>query len=587
MTRSDDSRPRIGAAMAAGLTILGVLILIAIIVPMTPLWDAATKLTPDASLPPSVAHPLGTDDFGRDNVARALAATRLTLLMTLSATAVSIVGGVIAGVGVWLLPARPRQAVLRLIDTGAAYPALIFALVIASILGSSAQSAVIAIGLAGIPSFARLMSNLTAGISTREYVATARFLGVGPLRIALRHVLPNMAEPLLVLSATVFALSLVELSALSFIGLGVQSPEFDFGRILNDSLTAMYVQPYQAVAASVLIVLTGLSAMLIGDALAARANPRSLMKFRRIPQPPSARVTSVVSPDAELPDAALTGAVPPSAAAAAAGPLVRVSGLSIRVPQGAELVRDVSFEIEHGQVVALVGESGSGKSLTAMAIAGLQAEGLETVAEELSFAGMDMLRKPRRQRLAREMAIVYQDPGTTFNPAMRMGPQLTEVLRVYHGMRGPEYRSTMTRALETVGIDDAPRRMKQRPHEFSGGMRQRAMIAAAMSTHARLLIADEPTTALDVTVQLQVLRQIRRAHQREHMSMLFISHDLSVVQEISDLVLVMKDGEIVERLTAGELRRREVTHPYTQRLLAAVPALSAATRDAMADREET
>lgn len=452
MTRNAPTRPRLGVAMTAGIVILSALVVVAIIVPMTPLWQAATTLTPNASLPLSAAHPLGTDNFGRDNFARALAATRLTLLVTLSATAISIGGGVIAGVGVWLLSPRPRQAALRLIKTGAAYPSLIFALVIASILGSSASSAVIAIGFVGIPAFARLMSNLTAGISTREYVATARFLGVSPLRIATRHVLPNVAEPLLVLSATVFALCLVELSALSFIGLRVQSPEFDFGRLLNDSPTAMYVQPYQAVGASALIILTGLSAMLIGDALAARANPRSQVKHRLAPQQPSSEVTSSVGDDRDVeagPSNVDSAGASPDAGPAE-GPIVRVAGLSVRAPNGAELVRDVSFDIAHGQVVALVGESGSGKSLTAMVIAGLQAEGLETAAHELSFAGMDMLRKPRRRRLAREMAIVYQDSGTTFNPAMRMGSQLTEV---FHAPSSPYTQQLLASVPGSPGFD--------------------------------------------------------------------------------------------------------------------------------------
>ena len=570
---------RPSGVMWTGLGLFIALIIIAIIAPMT-MMTQATALTSDASLPPSAAHWLGTDDFGRDNAARALVATRLTLIMTVTATAVSIVGGLIVGVGVWLMPRRPREICLRLVDTAAAYPALIFALVIASILKSNATSAVIAIGLAGIPAFARLMSNLAAGISAREYVTTARLLGVSPLRIAMRHVLPNMAEPLLILTATVFALTLVDLSALSFVGLGVQSPQFDFGRLLNDSLDAMYVQPFQAVGASLLIVITGLAAMLVGDALAARANPRLATQGgnraqQRITKP-SAHITTapvVLSEAGEAPEPA-------------PAPLVRVENLTVSTVAGKELVKGVSFTVEPGQVVALVGESGSGKSLTAMSVAGLQAEGLVMQADELSFAGMDMLGKLQRERLAREMAIIYQDPGSTFNPAMRIGTQLTEVLRTHYGFTRKAARDRMTEALEGVGIHEASRRMKQRPHEFSGGMRQRAMIAAAMSSHANLLIADEPTTALDVTVQLQVLRQLRAANRKDGMGMLFISHDLGVVEALSDVVLVMKDGLIIERLTGEQLAKGEVEHPYTQRLLAAVPKLSDHTMSALSTRQE-
>ena len=560
-------RSHLGFSMWAGMSLFFILIVIAIVAPMT-LSGSATQLTQDASLPPSAAHWLGTDDFGRDNAARALVATRLTLIMTATATAISIFGGVAVGVGVWLMPRRPREACLRVIDTAAAYPSLIFAIVVASILSSSAPSAVVAIGLAGIPGFARLMSNLAASISAREYVTTARLLGVSPLRIATRHVLPNIAEPLLILTATVFALSLVDLSALSFVGLGVQSPEFDYGRLLNDSLGAMYVQPFQSVGASILIVATGLAAMLIGDALAGRANPRLHgQKFRR---------KSVAGARRSV-HGTTAGSTDDKA-------LVRVKDLHVSTTSGFSLVRGVSVSIEPGQVVALVGESGSGKSLTAMSIAGLQAEGVVSEATELSFGEMDMLGKLDRQRLAREMSIIYQDPGSTFNPAMRIGTQLTEVLRTHYSMSRKRSRAVIGDALESVGIDESRRRMKQRPHEFSGGMRQRAMIAAAMSTNAKLLIADEPTTALDVTVQLQVLRQLRRAHREDQMAMLFISHDLGVVQAISDVVLVMKDGEIIERLTAEQLRCGEVQHPYTQKLLDSVPNLSEETVAAMAAR---
>ncbi|MDO5744151.1 MAG: dipeptide/oligopeptide/nickel ABC transporter permease/ATP-binding protein [Micrococcaceae bacterium] len=555
---------RLGASMWAGIVLFLILVIIAVVAPIT-LSGPATQLTQNASLPPSAEHWLGTDDFGRDNAARALVATRLTLIMTATATVISIGGGVIVGVGVWLMPRRPREACLRIIDTAAAYPSLIFAIVVASILTSNATSAVVAIGLAGIPAFARLMSNLAAGISAREYVTTARLLGVSPLRIATRHVLPNISEPLLILTATVFALSLVDLSALSFVGLGVQSPEFDYGRLLNDSLSAMYVQPFQSVGVSVLIVATGLAAMLVGDALAGRSNPRLQgQQFRRGKKPSSAP-----KQQAEIGGAGSETAI------------VRVEDLRVSTNSGYPLVKGVSFSIEPGQVVALVGESGSGKSLTAMSIAGLPAEGLVLEAEELSFGGMNMLGKLDRQRLSREMAIIYQDPGSTFNPAMRMGTQLTEVLRTHYGMSRRRSRDLIGNALENVGIDESRRRMKQRPHEFSGGMRQRAMIAAAMSTEAKLLIADEPTTALDVTVQLQVLQQLRRAHREDNMAMLFISHDLGVVQEISDIVLVMKDGEIIERLTADQLRRGQVEHPYTQKLLDSVPKLSQETVAAM------
>jgi peptide/nickel transport system permease protein len=550
MTSRFRSREFWTPAMVTGAVLMIALILIAGIAPLT-LKQAAEQLTPNAAQGPSAAHWLGTDDFGRDLLARALVATRLTLLMTAGAAAITVLAGVVIGLGIWLSGRRVREAALRVLETAVAYPSLIFALVIAAVLEPGVSSAVIAIGIAGIPGFARITANLASAVSSSEYVVTARLLGVSPVRIAVRHMLPNMAEPLLILAATVFALSLVEISALSFIGLGVQSPEYDFGRLLNDSLGALYTQPVEAVGPSIMIALTGLSVMLIGDALAAHADPRAKRRFfRRVLQ----RNRTVAVPVED-------------------GALVRVENLRISIPGRQELVKGVSFTIHPGEVVALVGESGSGKSLTAMAIAGLPSEDLAVNADLLRVADMNMLAEPNQSRLAKEISIVYQDPGTTFNPSLRMGSQLTEVLRTHLGMGGTKARKVITEALAAVNITEPAKRLRQHPHELSGGMRQRAMIAASIVTSPTLIVADEPTTALDVTVQAEVLRQFRRIHREQGTAMLFISHDLGVVEALCDTILVMKSGEIVERLTSGQLAARNVHHPYTKALLAAIPVL--------------
>ncbi|WP_246528045.1 dipeptide/oligopeptide/nickel ABC transporter permease/ATP-binding protein [Pseudarthrobacter albicanus] len=536
--------------MITGAALLAALILIAVIAPLT-MTQAAEQLTPNAALGPSAEHWLGTDDFGRDLLARALVATRLTLLMTAGAAAVSVVSGVVIGLAIWLSGRRVREVALRILETAVAYPSLIFALVIAAVLEPGVSSAVIAIGIAGIPGFARITANLASSVSSSEYVVTARLLGVSPVRIAARHMLPNMAEPLLILSATVFALSLVEISALSFIGLGVQSPQYDFGRLLNDSLGALYTQPVEAVGPSVMIALTGLSVMLIGDALAAHADPRAKRSFfRRVLQ--RNRTITVPAGDTAL---------------------VRAENLRISIPGGPQLVKGITLAINPGEVVALVGESGSGKSLTAMAIAGLPSEDLAVEADLLRVGEMNMLAAPDQSRLARDISIVYQDPGTTFNPSLRMGSQLTEVLRTHLGLGGTKARKAIIDALTSVNITEPAHRLRQHPHELSGGMRQRAMIAASIVTSPKLIVADEPTTALDVTVQAEVLRQFRRIHREQGTAMLFISHDLAVVEALCDTILVMKSGEIVERLTSAQLAARDVHHPYTKALLAAIPTL--------------
>ena len=539
--------------MVIGVVLMALLVLTAIIAPLF-LTDAANELSENRALAPSSEHLLGTNDFGQDNLARVLVATRLTLVMTVLATLLSVAGGLVAGVAIWLAPTKVRQWCLRLLETAVAYPTLITALVIAAILLPGAGTAVIALGVAGMPGFARVTANLAQQVTNSEYFTTAKFLGVGPLRLATRHMIPGMAEPLLILSTTLFSSTLMEISALSFVGLGVQPPQYDLGSLLNDSLDALYTQPIEALGPAVMIILAAVGAMLIGDALAAHANPRTGRAWRR-----SRRGAKSAPANAQTDTA-----------------LVRVEDLRVNyLSQGqpTELVHGIDLHIQPGEILGIVGESGSGKSLTAMSIAGLAADDLSVQARALTVAHLDMLGSPPAARLAQQIGIVYQDPGSTFTPSRTMGPQLTEVLRTHQGASRAQAREAIIQALGKVGITRPAARLRQYPHELSGGMRQRAMIASTLATGPALLIADEPTTALDVTVQIEVLRQFRRLREEYGTAILFISHDIGVVQELCDRVLVMRKGSIVEELSPQQISSRQVSHPYTRQLLDAVPVL--------------
>lgn len=538
--------------LVVGLGGLALLVLVAVVAPMF-LTERAENLGADVGVPPGAAHWLGTDDYGRDMLARTLVATRLTMIMTVLATAMSIVGGALIGTAVWLMPRRPRELCLRVIEVSVSYPSLIIALILASILGRSVVAAVVAIGVAGIPSFARLTANLASTVSRMDYVSTARLLGVRPHAIITRHLLPNIAEPLLVLMATNFAHALIELSGLSFIGLGVQPPKYDYGFLLNAGLSALQTEPWQALGPAVAIVFAGLMAMMVGDGLAAASDPRQHRVLTR----------------------KAASEAPPHAAGLVTGPrtLLTVDNLSVGPVGGDAIVREVSFTIGEGEVVGVVGESGSGKSLTAMAVAGLLADGLESRSAALTLGDLDLAHRPDLRRMATEIALVYQDPGTTFNPALRLGSQLTEVLRTHVRLSRPKARARVVEALGAVQMSEPALRLRQHPHELSGGMRQRAMIAAALVTDPKLIIADEPTTALDVTVQAEVLRQFHRINRERGTAILFISHDIGVVQKLCDRVLVMYHGRLVEQIPSADLAAGRARHPYTRALMAAIPRL--------------
>ncbi|QOV34429.1 dipeptide/oligopeptide/nickel ABC transporter permease/ATP-binding protein [Streptomyces ferrugineus] len=575
-TEATVRRRRRNPSLLSGAVILGLLLVVAVVAPPL-LSDSAETLTGDARLGPGAEHLLGTDAFGRDVLARALVATRLTLLMAAAATATSFVAGVAIGALVHLAPGWLRETCLRLIDSAVAFPSLVLALVIAAVLGPGTVSAIVAIAVAGVPGFARLTANLAATVADKDYVLTARLLGVPGLRILGRHVLPNISGPLLVLLSSSFTLSLLDISSLSFVGLGVQNPQYDWGRLLNEALPSIFAQPSIVLAPSIMLIVTGVGAMLLGDGVASLVDPRTR---GTAPAPAkTADTADAAGPAAPAQDDAVQASSASGGAGAAAGTepdgLLTVAGLTVRAGDRT-LVDDVSFTIGAGQIVGLVGESGSGKSTIAMAVAGLLPEGVRANASRLALGDLDLLGTPPERRLATEIGIVYQDPIGTFNPALRLGTQLTEVARVHLGTPRRQAAQDMGRALADIHVTEPERRLRQHPHELSGGMLQRASIASAMTTNPRLLIADEPTTALDVTVQAEVLRQFRRINREHGTAMLFISHDIGVVGVLCDTVLVLHGGRVVDRTTGDDLRRGTVTHPYTRALLAATPAAAEA-----------
>lgn len=257
-------------------------------------------------------------------------------------------------------------------------------------------------------------------------------------------------------------------------------------------------------------------------------------------------------------------------------PLLQVDNLTIHFSGNAQPAVDgISFHIDQGEVLGLVGESGSGKSATSLAILRLLAPNA-TSTGSIRFQGVDLLTlsaEAMRARRGREIAMIFQEPMTALNPAMRIGEQIAEAVRVHHSQlnRG-DVRDRVLEALQQVALPDPTRRIADYPHQFSGGQRQRILIAMAVVNKPRLLIADEPTTALDVTVQAQILRLLADLRDLHGLAMLFISHDLAVTASTAHRVAVMQRGHIVETNTAAELFRHP-QHTYTRALLAAAPTM--------------
>ncbi|ALX65957.1 dipeptide/oligopeptide/nickel ABC transporter permease/ATP-binding protein [Microbacterium sp. XT11] len=548
--------------------VVGSAVLVFLAVAGPALWGQAADTTDVSSrlLGAGLAHPFGTDELGRDILARVLTSTRLTLLLTLGATAIAVTGGIAFGLVASILPTYPRRWFTGLLDILLAFPWLLMVLFFTVIWGATATGAMLAIGFAGIPSFARLIYNLASSVSGRDYVRAARVVGVGPVGILLRHVLPNIANPFFVNTAATASVTLLSFAGLSFLGLGVQAPEYDWGRMLQEGILRIYINPFAAIGPGIAIVLAGLVFTLLSEAVAGgqgqgwRAVARratggvTLTSKRRSPDVSPASTPGETV--AEIADLRIAFATPDG------GTIERVHGVDLRIARG--------------EIVGIVGESGSGKSLTAMALAGLLGDDARIACSTHRFDDIDMSRPltaADKSRLGVELGMIFQDPLTSLNPALTIGRQLTEVPEVHMGMRRREARARAADALTAVGIPNAASRLSQYPHEFSGGMRQRAMIGMALTGRPRLIIADEPTTALDVTVQRQVMGVLRRAQEETGAAIVFISHDIALVSAFCDRVIVMKDGQVVESLAADRIRE-DASHPYTKALIACLPDMT-------------
>ena len=556
-----------------GFSLLALVVVLAVFAPL--IWSGRAEAvdTANAMAGPSSEHWIGTDALGRDLFSRVLVATRLSLMLAVGATAVGLAVGLLLGAAPLLLGPRLGGLVGALVNVLVAFPGLLLVLFFAVIFGVGAQGAVFAIALASAPAFARLCQTMIAGVLGLDYVAAARVAGVGRLRILFRHVLPNIAEPLIVNASIGAGGTLLAFAGLSFLGLGVQAPSYDWGRLMQEGLTGIYIHPLAALAPGLAVIIAGLGFSLTGEAIARGFGISDVGTLRLAASPAPQTAEDEHERDAH-----------PASAPAGAGVLdVRDLRVTFPGPAGAiRPVRGVSFGVGRGQAVAIVGESGSGKSLTALAVAQLIEEPGRVEADTLAFAGSDLLDgEPHARLLGQSMSMVFQDPMTSFNPAHRMGRQLAEVARQHQGLNRKAALARAVDRLRAVKLVDPERRARQYPFEFSGGMRQRAMIGMGLMGTPQLIIADEPTTALDVTVQQQVLDLLRQIRRTDDVALLLISHDVAVVSQICDRVLVMYAGRIVEDLPAADLWTG-ARHPYTRALVAAVPDMSTDTNAPLA-----
>lgn len=554
--------------LANRLATLGLIILLLVLItvlaaPVLPLQDPdATNLLQRLLPPMSPNHLLGTDPLGRDLLSRLIWGTRVSLVVGISATLMAALFGTLIGLVAGYAGGRTDSLLMRLIDMLMAFPYILLALVIVAVLGPSLINALYAIAVVNIPFFARNIRGLTIGLRQRDFIHAARLSGKNHFQILLTEVLPNVLPVIVVTMSTTVGWMILETAGLSFLGLGAQPPAADLGSMLGQGRAQMFSAPHVSLVPGIMIFLLVMSFNLLGDGIRDMLDPRmkSGVQLR------ASEMTDVNRP-----------AIP--AARFANDAVLEVVDLKVDFRSGTRrqaAVKGISFSVRAGECLGLIGESGSGKSVTALSIMGLVASPPgEISGGAIYMKGEEMLSltpSQLQQRRGARVAYIFQDPLTTLHPQISIGQQVTEAVQAHQPLSRRQAEDKARALLDSVGIPDAGKRFSAYPHQLSGGQRQRVGIAMALANDPDIIIADEPTTALDVTVQAHILALLQQLRRERGLTLLFITHDFGVIAQICDRVAVMRQGEIVE---TGDTQQVLNTpqHDYTRRLIASVPKL--------------
>ncbi|MFC4454770.1 dipeptide/oligopeptide/nickel ABC transporter permease/ATP-binding protein [Deinococcus sonorensis] len=531
--------------------------------------------TPDAfDLParlsgPTARHLLGADELGRDILSRLLYGGTKALLGILEAVLTAVLVAVPVGILAGYLGGALDRAVSFVTDLVLAIPAIILVLVVLTVFPNNLNAAMIALGLLVAPGFARIIRGVTLPLKEADFVAAARIAGVSEGTIMARHILPGVTRTAIVQASFVAANALLFAVALGFLGLTASPGEAEWGQIVAAAAQQISTQPWLLVPSGGLIALMALALMLLGNALRdATADVGSAAEVAR-----PARGTTGSTPNETRARTAASSPARPADPAA----LLSVRDLSVVFEQRGQetlIVDHVSFDVHPGETVGLVGESGAGKSVTALAVLRLLASGGRIRGGQVWFEGQDITGLDDRafDRLrGRALGLISQEPLSSLDPAFTVGSQLGELVGLHDRVSGTRNRERCLELLRQVQIRQPERVLSSFPHELSGGMAQRVAMAMALSGRPRLLIADEPTTALDVTVQKEILGLLRQLQEGTGMSVLIVTHNLGVVADLCDRVLVLYAGQVFEDAAVDELFDRPL-NPYTLGLLGANPA---------------
>lgn len=551
----------------AGLIVIGFVVILALITPLLPLADPNVTDTPNRFKQPfSEGALLGTDHLGRDLLSRLMWGTRLSLAMGLAAAIIAATIGSAIGIIAGYYGGRTDNIIMRGVDMLMAFPYILLALAIVAALGPGLMNALIAVAAVNVPFFARNIRGVTVGIAHKEFVDAARLAGMRDREIILAEVLPNVLPVIVIAMSTTVGWMILETAGLSFLGLGSQPPQADLGSMLGEARSALITNPHTSIVPGAMILIIVMGINLLGDGVRDALDPR--LKSGALSRPMPATTVE------------RRGAVP----AAQTDSLLDIAGLRTEFRVRDRLykaVGGVDLHVEKGECLGIIGESGSGKSVTALSIMGLVASPPGVITGgAVHFDGKDIIGAPYavlRSLRGRRVAYIFQDPLATLHPLYKVGDQLVEAIQSHEAVSKAEARGRAIDLLKSVRIPNAQSRIDSYPYEMSGGMRQRVGIAMALANDPDVIIADEPTTALDVTVQAQILAILSDLRRERGLAIIFITHDFGVVGQLCDRVAVMYAGQIVEQGPTEDVLRRP-QHPYASRLIECVPTLGGGQR---------
>ena len=547
------------------LAYLALVVLVAAFAPLLAPWGPQqTDLAATNAPPFTPGHLLGGDSSGLDILSRLIWGSRQTVIAILIVVGVSVVLGVTTGLIAGFYRGRFETSVGFASDVIMSLPGIVLLIALYAVTGPNVVAAMAVFGVIIAPVYYRLVRSVVIGVRNELYVDAARVVGLSDARIVGRHVLWAVRAPVIIQSSFVMAAAIGIEAGVSFLGLGDPAGT-SWGIVLQKSFNGIYKNPWGVLWPALVISVSILALILLGNSLSdvlqssARSKALPRRKRREVMTAALRELDAKPVPDsvrADIPDDVL----------------LSVRGLRIAYPlaEGGinEVVHGVDLDLRRGEIHGLVGESGSGKSQIAFSILGILPREALILGGSILLDREDLMADEQKMRAARGRRIGYvpQEPMSNLDPSFTIGSQLLRGLRATRPMPKQQARKRIVDLLVRVGITDPERVMRLYPHQISGGMAQRVLICGAVASDPDIIVADEPTTALDVTVQAEVLELLRELSRERGLAMILVTHNLGVVADLCDTVSVMKDGDIVER-AAVEVIFESPQETYTQELL--------------------